>query len=89
MIKMRLQGTPEDLQATIAMLPQLFRVLEVSQPYPNRGTSAYYRCYADVEVLPPVAVKVETGHPPSTPALSGTPGTRQVTDSRPSRRRKG
>lgn len=59
MLKIRLTGEPHELQAALAILHQNFRVLESSDPYPNRGNSAYYRCYADVELLQPVEVKVE------------------------------
>lgn len=54
-IKMRLSGTQEDLNGWLYLLKKLeqrrlIRILEQSQPYPNRGSSLLYRVYIDVEL---------------------------------------
>lgn len=48
MLKVRLQGTAEEVQKGVEELEKYFRVLEVSRPYKNRN-SEYYRVYMDIE----------------------------------------
>ena len=42
MLKIRLQGTTNDINKRIALLV-------ISQPFPNKGTKKYFRVYAEVE----------------------------------------
>lgn len=51
MIKLRLQGTLEEIEWFKEKINQdkNIRVLEVSELYKNRGISEYYRVYIDAE----------------------------------------
>lgn len=50
MIKLRIQGKPEEVQNFISELKKgNFEILEESSPYSNRGNSTYIRSYLDVE----------------------------------------
>ena len=56
MVKIRLQGLPDDVQRLIEMLRTCEAVgdlllLSVSDPYPNRGDSKYVRVYVDASVV--------------------------------------
>lgn len=48
MIKLRIQGLPEEVATSVEQVKKVFRVLELSTPYPNRN-GEYVRVYADVE----------------------------------------
>ena len=51
MLKIRLQGTTNDIKSvsyTHLTLPTN-ALLEISQPFPNKGTKKYFRVYAEVE----------------------------------------
>lgn len=51
MLKIRLQGTTNDIKWFKKLLDRDKRinVLQVSEPFANKGTNKYYRVYADVE----------------------------------------
>ena len=50
MIKIRLQGTLEDLERSKAVIRSQFNVLSESEPYQDRGMSKLYRIYVECEV---------------------------------------
>lgn len=51
MLKIRLQGTTNDIKWFKKILERDKRIalLEISQPFPNKGTKKYFRVYAEVE----------------------------------------
>ena len=51
MLKIRVQGLPEEVEEFSAMLDELRRweVLEESGDYPNRGASKLVRRYVEIE----------------------------------------
>lgn len=51
MLKIRLQGTTQDLKWFRRVLEhqEEVRVLQVSDTYANKGTTKYFRMYAEVE----------------------------------------
>jgi len=50
MVKIRLEGTAEECQQAVPLLAELFEVVSVSNPYPNRGQSRLVRVYVDVRL---------------------------------------
>ncbi len=63
-IKMRLQGTEDDLKAYLYLLHAMDRkglieILEESQPYKNRGESKFLRCYLEINLNIPEGVDIE------------------------------
>ena len=51
MIKIRLHGTKDEIQKTIAYLDLVANLLSVSGYYKDRGQSQYYRVYVDAEMF--------------------------------------
>lgn len=51
MLKIRLMGKKEDIGWFTKLLQKnrAVEVLEVSEPYTNKGTSQYFRAYIEVE----------------------------------------
>lgn len=49
MIKIRLQGLPDEVAEFADTLERTGCVLERSEPYANRGPSRYFRVYIDAE----------------------------------------
>ncbi len=51
MLKIRLQGTTSDIKwfKKILERDKRINVLEVSEPFANKGTSKFYRVYAEIE----------------------------------------
>ena len=49
MVKIRLQGLPEEVAAIADALDRTGCVLERSEPYANRGSSRYVRVYIEAE----------------------------------------
>ena len=47
MVKVRLQGLPDEVKEIADAMEAVWCVLERSVPYPNRGTSRYVRVYLD------------------------------------------
>jgi hypothetical protein len=50
MVKIRLEGTRQECQQAAARLAELFEVVSVSDPYPNRGRSLLVRVYVEVRL---------------------------------------
>ena len=51
MIKMRLQGLPDEVSKLVEDLKEKYTVLEVSDEYQNRGDSKFVRVYVTVKSL--------------------------------------
>ena len=49
MLKIRLQGTEEEIKKGVESLKNIYKELDVSKPYKNRN-SEYYRVYLNVEL---------------------------------------
>ena len=51
MLKIRLQGTQQDIRwfSKILQRHKLIKVLQISELFENKGTTKYYRTYAEVE----------------------------------------
>lgn len=49
MVKIRLQGLPDEVAAVADALEATGCVLERSEPYANRGSSRYVRVYIEAE----------------------------------------
>ena len=51
MLKIRLQGTTNDIKWFKKILERDKRIalLEISQPFPNKGTKKYFRVYAEID----------------------------------------
>jgi hypothetical protein len=50
MVKIRLEGTREECQQATPRLAELFEVVSISQPYPNRGRSLLMRVYVEIRL---------------------------------------
>ena len=50
MVKIRIEGTSEEIIKAQEIIKKSFDVLQESQLYPNRGKSKYYRAYIEVEI---------------------------------------
>jgi hypothetical protein len=50
MVKIRLEGTQEECQQATPRLAELFEVVSISDPYPNRGRSLLVRVYVEVRL---------------------------------------
>lgn len=48
MIKLRVEGEPDEVQEKLLLIRMTFRVLSESKPYQNRN-SVYVRVYIDIE----------------------------------------
>lgn len=59
MVKIRLQGLPEEVAAIADALERTGCVLERSEPYANRGNSRYVRVYIDAEARPAAGAGIE------------------------------
>lgn len=51
MLKIRLQGTTRDIKwfRKILERDKRIKVLEISEPFANKGTNKYFRVYVEVE----------------------------------------
>jgi hypothetical protein len=49
-VKIRLEGTPKECAQAAPRLAEVFDVVSVSEPYPNRGRSLLVRVYAEVRL---------------------------------------
>lgn len=51
MLKVRLQGTKQDIKWFSKFLnkTKVIKVLQISDAFENKGTSNYYRVYAEIE----------------------------------------
>lgn len=53
MVKLRVEGLPEDVAATVAWLRACFVVVDESEVYPNRPPSKLVRQYVTIKAEPP------------------------------------
>jgi hypothetical protein len=51
-VKIRLEGTPKECEQAAPRLAEVFDVVSVSDPYPNRGRSLLVRVYVEVRLGP-------------------------------------
>lgn len=53
MIKLRVQGTKNDIQLICEMMKKdpRIEIIQVSEIYSNKGTNKYFRWYADVQIV--------------------------------------
>jgi hypothetical protein len=51
-VKIRLEGTPTECDQAAPRLAEVFDVVSVSDPYPNRGRSQLVRVYVEVRLGP-------------------------------------
>jgi hypothetical protein len=66
-VKVRLQGTREEVAEATRRLVEVLDVVAVSEPYPDRGASVLVRVYLEVRLDPPGS---------ATPASPGWPARR-------------
>jgi hypothetical protein len=52
-VKLRLHGTREEVEAAARRLAEVFWVVSISPPYPDRGNSALVRVYIETRPDPP------------------------------------
>jgi hypothetical protein len=50
MVKIRLEGTPQECQQAGPQLAELFEVVSISDPYPNRGRSRLVRIHLEIRL---------------------------------------
>jgi len=50
MMKIRLEGTPQECEQAAPLLGEVLDVVSVSDPYPNRGQSRLVRVYVEVRL---------------------------------------
>lgn len=51
-MKIRIMGTRAELAEAGALLGDVFELLEVSEPYRNKGASVLYRLYVEATLYP-------------------------------------
>ena len=51
MIKIRLHGLLDELNELVEDMKKKYEVLQVSEPYKDRGDSAFYRIYVTIKSL--------------------------------------
>jgi hypothetical protein len=49
-VKIRLEGTQEECEQAAPRLAELFDVVSVSDPYPNRGRTLLVRVYVEIRL---------------------------------------
>jgi hypothetical protein len=54
-VKLRLHGTPAEVDQATRRLVEILEVVALSQPYPDRGPSVLVRVYLEVRLPPPEA----------------------------------
>jgi hypothetical protein len=62
-MRLRAHGTPEECRQVVEALSGIFRVVSVSDPYPDRGASGLVRVYLDIRLDDPPAVLRGPGQP--------------------------
>ncbi len=50
MVKLRLEGTEQECQQATPQLAEVFDVVSISDPYPNRGQSRLVRVYLEIRL---------------------------------------
>jgi len=61
-MRLRAHGTPEECRHVVEALTGIFRVVSVSDPYPDRGASVLVRVYLDIRLDDPPAALRDPGH---------------------------
>ena len=51
MIRIRLHGTLEEIARAKEVISDNFVILSISENYPDRGASVYYRAYLDCVIM--------------------------------------
>lgn len=53
MLKLRLQGTKEDITRFVDFIKESprIRIIQLSDIYANKGTNRYFRMYAEIETV--------------------------------------
>lgn len=49
-MKIRIEGTPQECQQATPRLAEVFDVVSISQPYPNRGQTRLVRVYVEIRL---------------------------------------
>jgi hypothetical protein len=49
-VKIRIEGTPEEWQQATSQLAEVFDIVSISDPYPNRGQSRLVRVYVEIRL---------------------------------------
>jgi hypothetical protein len=62
-MKLRIHGTPEECRQAVEALTGIFRVVSVSDAYPDRGASVLVRVYLDIRLDDPPAALRDPGQP--------------------------
>jgi hypothetical protein len=64
-VKLRLHGTPAECDQAAHRLAEVFDVVSVSGPYPDRGPSRLVRVYLELRLHPaPPTARAGPGQPP-------------------------
>jgi hypothetical protein len=63
-VKLRLHGTPTECDQAARRLAEVFDVVAVSGPYPDRGPSRLVRAYLELRLHPPAAPPAGPGQQP-------------------------
>ena len=74
MMKIRLEGTPQECQQAAPLLGEVLDVVSVSDPYPNRGQSRLVRVYVEVRPTASARSTATTRPPRRHGRRSGGPG---------------
>jgi hypothetical protein len=75
-VKLRLWGTPAEVDQATRRLVETFDVVAVSGPYPDRGPSVLVRVYLEVRLDPPPPTAT-SGPSPDRPAWRPRRGERR------------
>jgi hypothetical protein len=60
-MRLRLHGTPGEIDATLPVLRAALTVRAESRPYPDRPPSTLVRVYLDLDITPPAASRTHGG----------------------------
>lgn len=65
MVRIRLEGTRQECQRAAPRLAELFEVVSISQPYPNRGRSLLVRVHVEIRLGPERGVNQDDAAAPA------------------------
>ena len=85
-MKLRVHGTPNECRCAVEELARLFRVVSVSDLYPDRGASVLVRVYLEIRLEdPPGQARNTAGGPDSygRPSRGGLKVPRNDTSAKP------
>jgi hypothetical protein len=68
-VKIRLEGTPTECEQAASRLAEVFDVVSISDPYPNRGRSLLVRVYVEVRLGPERDVDQDDAPAPARAAI--------------------